>query len=91
MFSVDRQPKDHVRPALAAWRTVVEFAEPATVRGLFREAVADAQGGEPVEDAELTLAEALVDDRSGRAAGERVLLRRSAPPSAAPEYKATIG
>ena len=41
------------------------------MRRFVREALADADAGQPVEDAELALAQPLVDDRPGRAAGER--------------------
>ena len=44
------------------------------MRGFFREALADAERGQPVEDPELALAQPLVDDRSRRTAGERALL-----------------
>ena len=63
------QPQDHVGPALAAGRPVIEFAEPLAVRGFLREFVADAGRRQPVEDAELALAQPLVDDGPRRAAG----------------------
>ena len=44
------------------------------MRRLLGEAVADAGGRQPVENAELALAEALVDDRPLRTAGQRALL-----------------
>jgi len=65
------QPKDHVRPALAARRAVVEFAEPLSVRGFLGEAGPDSGGGEAIEDAELPFAQALVDDGLRGAAGKR--------------------
>ena len=79
IMEVDRvehraQAQDHVGPALAARRPVIEFAEPAAVRGFLGKALADAERGQPVEDAELALAQPLVDDRPRRAAGQRALL-----------------
>src|SRR6185437_11189199 len=53
---------------------VIEFAEPATMRRFFGELVADAGGRQPVENPELALAQALVDDGARRPAGERALL-----------------
>ena len=62
---VERAPQaqDHVGPALAAGRAVVEFAEQGAMLGLLGIFLADAGGGQPVEDAELALAQPLVDDR----------------------------
>ena len=54
--------QDDVRPALAAGRAVVEFAHLRPVGGLF-ETARGSLGGEPVEHAELALAQSLVDDR----------------------------
>ena len=68
------QAQDHVGPALAAGRAMIEFAEPAAVRGFLGKALADAERGQPVEDPELALAQALVDDGPRRAAGKRALL-----------------
>ena len=79
IMEVDRvehraQAQDHVGPALAARRPVVEFAEPPAVRGFFREALADPERGQPVEDSELALAQALIDDGPRGAARQRALL-----------------
>ena len=56
------QAQDDVAPALAAGRPVVELAEEAAELGLVGMMPLDAGAGEPVEDAELLLAQALVDD-----------------------------
>src|SRR4029078_8795104 len=58
IMEVDRaehraKAQDHVGPALAARRPVVEFAEPAAVGRFFREFVANAGSGPPSEDVEL--------------------------------------
>ncbi len=76
IMQVDRvehraKAQDHVRPALAARRPVIEFTQQPPVRGFLRELGADAGGGQPVENPELALAQPLVDDRVRRAAGER--------------------
>jgi hypothetical protein len=67
MMQADRverapQPKDDVGPALAAGRAMVEFAEQAALLGLIGEFLADPAGGQPVPQAELALAQALVLD-----------------------------
>src|SRR5690554_6750866 len=54
------QPQDDVTPALAARRSVVEFAQQLAKLGLLRFDVADATGGEPIEDAKLLFPKALV-------------------------------
>ena len=41
---------------------MVEFPQTAAVRGLFGKALADADGGQPVENAKLAFSQALVDD-----------------------------
>src|SRR5436190_1055581 len=62
---VERAPEaqDDVGPALAAGRSEIEFAEARAMIGEVGMALADAARGQPVEDAELALAQALVDDR----------------------------
>src|ERR1043165_4694905 len=66
---VERAPEaqDHVRPALAARRPEVEFAQESAMLGEGGVLLADGGGGEPVEHAEFPLAQALVDDRLPRA------------------------
>ena len=61
IMEVDRvehrsEAEDHIGPALAARRPMIEFAEAPPVRSFFRKAVADPCGSEPVEDPELALA-----------------------------------
>ncbi len=63
------QAQDHVGPALAARRTVVELAEHAAQLGLVRKALLDARAREPVERPELFLAQTLVDVDRHRPAG----------------------
>src|SRR4029078_10962632 len=79
IMEVDRvehraKAQDHVGPALAARRPVVEFAEPAAVGRFLRELWGNAGIVQPVEDAELALAQPLVDDGARRAATKRALL-----------------
>ena len=64
------QAEDDVGPAFAARSAVIEFAEHGAVGRFLRIFVADTNGRQAVEHAELALAQALVDDRLGRAAGE---------------------
>jgi hypothetical protein len=52
-------------------RPVVEFPHLGAVGGLFGEFLADAACRQAIENAELALAQALVDDRLGLVAGER--------------------
>ena len=66
MSSALAQAQDHVGPALAAGRPMVEFAEQGALLGLVGEFLADAGGGQPVPQAELALAQPLVDDRLAR-------------------------
>src|SRR5947209_3247815 len=68
------KPEDDVGPALAARRPMVELPEPPAMRRFFGESVPDACGREAVEDAELALAQPLIDDRPRRPAGESALL-----------------
>ena len=75
ILQVDRverraQPQDDVGPALPAGRAVVEFAHLSAMRRLARELLADTAPGEPVEDAELALAQALVEHGRLGPAGE---------------------
>src|SRR5207302_3586152 len=76
VYGVEHRAKaeDDVGPALAARRPMVEFPEPPAMRRFFGESVPDARGRQPVEDAELALAQPLIDDGSRRTAGERALL-----------------
>ena len=62
------QPQDHVAPALAAGWPVVELAEQAPELGLLGcDAARCRAAGQPVEHAELLLAQPLVDDELRRA------------------------
>ena len=56
------QAENDVAPALPSRRAVVELSEDAAELGLIGVDVLDSDGGEAVENAELFLAEALVDD-----------------------------
>ena len=77
MSSALAQAQDHVGPALAARRAVIEFAEQGAMLGEVGIFLADAAGGEPVEHAELALAQPLVDDRLARRLGRPRPPRRS--------------
>ena len=70
------QPQDHVAPALSTGRAVVELAEQPAELGLMGMAALDAGTGEPVEDAELLLAQPFVDD-GWQVLGRSRRLRRS--------------
>ena len=74
MSSALAQAQDHVGPALAARRAVVEFAEQGAMLGEVGIFLADAGGGQPVEHAELALAQPLVDDRLARLCGDAARL-----------------
>src|SRR5256885_13671802 len=56
-----RQPEDDVAPTLAAGRTVIELPQRLAQRGLIGKQLLDAAPGEPVESAQLSLAQPLVD------------------------------
>jgi hypothetical protein len=64
---VDRapQPQDHVAPALASRRAMVEFSEQLAELGLLRVALLDADARQAIEDAELLLPQPLVDEEFG--------------------------
>ena len=61
------------RQAEAAGRPVIEFSQATAVRRFLRKTVADPERGQPVENPELTLAQPLIEDRPGRAAGQSPL------------------
>ena len=65
------QAQDHVAPALAAGRTEIELAHVQALLGEVRVLGADAERRQPVEDAELLLAQALVAN-----AGDRLVVAR---------------
>jgi hypothetical protein len=58
------QAQDHVAPALPTGRSVVELAEKLAELGLVGMKLLDARAGEAVEDAELLLAQAFIDDKA---------------------------
>ena len=66
------EAQDDVAPALAAWRPVIELAQKPAELGLVGMELLDARAGEAVEDTELLLTQALVDD-------ERMALDTDAP------------
>jgi cation diffusion facilitator family transporter len=55
------EAQDDVAPALAAWRTMIEFAKQAPKLCLFGKDVGDAGRCQPIEDAELLLAQPFVE------------------------------
>src|SRR4051812_45911886 len=63
---VERTPEaqDDVTPAFAARRAVIELAQEPTELGLVGLELLDSRAGEAVEDTELLLTQALVDDES---------------------------
>ena len=56
------QPQDDVTPALAAGRTMIELAHPGARLRLIGKPLLDAHAREPVENAELLLAQPFIDD-----------------------------
>ena len=63
------QAQDHVAPALAAGRPEIELADVRALLGELRVLGADAERRQPVEDAELLLAQPLVADAGRRRVG----------------------
>ena len=69
----------HVGPALPARRLVVELAEPRAAGGLLGMPGADPRAGQAVEDAEVALAQPLVEDHLDAAPPHRALGRLGGP------------
>ena len=62
------QAQDHVAPALAAGRPMIELAEPAPEPGLLRLVPRDARLGQQIEDTEFLFPQPLVGDETTRPA-----------------------
>ena len=73
-------PEHHVGPALPAGRLVVELAEPLATGGLLGVPGADPETRQPVEDAEVPLAQPLVEEHLLAAAPHRQRRRLGGTP-----------